>query len=182
MREQIIEILRYSKEWNRIGVENSICKVDKLMGKLKLHKNPIKITEEIHQNPGIIPDGYNFLGINLKNSGLMCLDIEGNEGSVEEFMSILEEKSIKIEDFLGESTMNGGLHLYFRVPKGNIGKNIYGGQYGNVCFDVIYSGKSFTVPSTYRDKLYSPLGRSIFDVESIDQIQEFPSDLYFLIQ
>ena len=112
----------------------------------------------------------------------MCLDIEGTPRSVEEFMEILEKNSLKIKDFLVETTMNGGLHLYFRVPKGWKMRNIYASKHGNINFDVLFNGKSFTSPSEFMGKSYKFLGRSVFALNSIGDIPEFPEELYFLIR
>lgn len=182
MSDNISDILRHCVKWYSLGAETRICKVEKVMGIRKFHKNSIKFSPKIGANPGKIPEGYNFLGVSLRDSGLMCLDIEGTPGSLENFMDILEKKSLRINDFLTESTMGGGIHIYFRVPKGIKTKNMYARKHENIDFDVLFNGKSFSVPSKYVDKSYIFLNRSVFDLNSIMDIQEFPEELYFLIK
>jgi hypothetical protein len=182
MKDNISEILRHCVKWYTLGIETRICKIEKEFGIRKLHKNSVKFSMEIADNFRETHPGYNFLGVCLNESGLMCLDIEGTPHSVEEFMGILEEKSLKIEDYLVETTMNGGLHLYFRVPKGVKTRNIYACSHGNINFDVLFRGKSFTSPSEFMCKSYKFLGRSVFDLNSIMDIKELPGELYFLIK
>jgi len=182
MRDNISDILRHCIKWYALGIETKVCKIEGEFGIRKLHKNSVRFSIETARNFKEKYNEYNFLGICLRNSGLMCLDIEGTPHSVEEFMSILEEKSLKIDDFLVESTMNGGLHLYFRVPKDWKIRNLYARKHGNINFDVLFHGKSFTSPSEFRDKSYRFVGRSVFDLNSIVDIKEFPEELYFLIE
>jgi len=148
------------------------------MGIRKFHKDSIKFSTKI----GVIPEGYNFLGVCLGDSGIMCLDIEGTPGSLDDFYRILEEKSLKISDFFVESTMNGGIHIYFRIPDGIKKRNLYARTHKRIDFDVLFRGKSFSVPSRYGDKSYSFINKSLYDLNSIMDIPEFPQELYFLIQ
>lgn len=182
MRDNISEILRHCIKWYGLGIETKICKIEKELGIRKLHKDSVYFSVDTAENFREKYKDYNFLGICLKDSGIMCLDIEGTPHSVDEFMGILEENSLKIKDFLVETTMNGGLHLYFRVPKGWKMRNIYASKHGNINFDVLFNGKSFTSPSEFMGKSYKFLGRSVFDLNSIGDIPEFPEELYFLIQ
>ena len=170
----IQNIIRYSKAWEGIGIETVVCNVEKLFGIKKLYRKSVRITEEI-QGP------YNFLGVILTNSPIMCLDIEGDPGSVEEFMKILTENSIDLNDLLYETTLNNGLHLYFRIDPSIKGRNQYKKIYNDLHFDVLFTGKSFTAPSEFNHKKYSELNRSIFNIESIYDIPEFPESLIFLI-
>jgi hypothetical protein len=78
--------------------------------------------------------------------------------------------------------MNGGLHLYFGVPKGWKIRNIYASRHGNINFDALFSGKSFSSPSKFNGKSYKFLKKSVFDLNSIMDIPEFPEELYFLIE
>jgi hypothetical protein len=179
MLTNIPEILRHCAKWNSIGVETYICKVDHIFGIRKLYRDSIRFSPDITEND--VKD-YNFLGISLKDSGIMCLDIEGTKGSLDEFMKILEKKSLKIDDFLAESTMNGGIHIYFKAPNRRINRNVYAIKHGNINFDVLFSGKSFSAPSKYKDLEYRFINKSVFDLDSIDEIQEFPTELNFLLK
>jgi len=182
MNDKIPEIIRHCVKWYSLGIDTRICKIEGEFGIRKLHKNSVEFSIENAKKFRDKYSDYNFLGVCLRNSGLMCLDIEGTPRSVEEFMGILEEKSLKIGDFLVESTMNGGLHLYFRVPNGWKTKNIYDCRLGDINFDVLFNGKSFTSPSEFRGKSYKFIGRSFFSLNSVGDIPEFPQELYFLIE
>ena len=182
MSENRSQILKHCIKWHFLGVETRICKVEKVMGIRKFHKDSIKFSMKIGINPEIIPEGYNFLGVCLGDSGIMCLDIEGTPGSLDDFYRILEEKSLKISDFFVESTMNGGIHIYFRIPDGIKKRNLYARTHKRIDFDVLFRGKSFSVPSRYGDKSYSFINKSLYDLNSIMDIPEFPQELYFLIQ
>lgn len=181
MGNEISEILRYSRGWGKIGIHTCICRVEKIMGIRKFHRFSVKITDEIHQNPEKIPEGSNFLGVILSGSPIMCLDIENEYESIEEFHRILDKNSVKMSDLFGETTMNGGLHLYFRIPMDKKSKNQYKKVNKNVHFDLLFNGKSFTVPSFFNEKKYTTFDRSIFDLESIEEIPEFPEFLSFML-
>lgn len=170
----IQNIIRYSKAWEGIGIETAACNVEKIFGIKKLYRKSVRITEEIQGT-------YNFLGIILTNSPIMCLDIEGDPGSVDEFMRILTENSIDIKDLLYETTLNNGLHLYFRIDPSIKGRNQYKKIHKDLHFDVLFTGKSFTSPSEFNNKRYSDLNRSIFNIKSLYDIPEFPEKLKFLI-
>ena len=172
--DRISNIIRYSKAWECIGIETVACNVEKIFGIKKLYRRSDKITEQI-QGP------YNFLGVILTNSPIMCLDIEGDPGSVDEFMRILTENSIDIKGLLYETTLNNGLHLYFRIDPSIKGRNQYKKIHEDLHFDVLFTGKSFTAPSEFNNKRYSDLNRSIFNIKSLYDIPEFPEKLKFLI-
>lgn len=181
MGHQISEILRYSREWRRIGIETCLCNVEKVWGIRKLHRFSIKITEELEKNPQKIPEGTNFLGVILSKSPIMCLDIENEGESIEEFYRIMEDSSIKIDDLFGEISLNGGIHLYFRIPDEKKVKNQYKKSYKNLNYDLLFSGKCFTAPSVFNNKRYDVLNKSIFDINSIEEIPYFPESLNFLL-
>jgi len=181
MENEISEILRYSRGWEKIGIGTCICRVEKMMGIRKLHRFSLKISDEIHQNPEKILKGSNFLGVILSGSPIMCLDIENEGKSIEEFHRILDKNSVKMSDLFGETTLNGGIHLYFRIPIDKKQRNQYKQVNKNVHFDLLFNGKSFTVPSFFNEKKYNLFDRSIFDLKSIEEIPEFPEFLSFMI-
>jgi hypothetical protein len=176
--ENKIGILNYAKEWKRIGIEAKACKIDKLFGVKKLYKGSIKITDDCTEE---LLEECNFLGIELTNSPIICLDVEGDAGSVDEFMKILDVNYINIQDLLYETTLNNGLHLYFRLDRSLKKRNQYKKIHNNLHFDVLYTGKSFTAPSRFNDKKYSELNKSIYNIKSIYDIPEFPESLNFLL-
>ncbi|NBU98064.1 MAG: hypothetical protein EBS19_07615 [Spirochaetia bacterium] len=182
MEGNISDILKHCNKWHSLGVKTYICKVEKVFGIRKLYKDSIEFSPEFIEFPEKIPTGYNFLGVSLRESGLMCLDIEGTPGSLSDFLAILEEKSIKIDDFLVETTLNSGIHMYFKAPPKKVNRNVYAIKYNRINFDILFNGKSFSVPSQYGGKSYKFINKSIFDVNSLEDIQEFPASLNFLLK
>jgi len=176
------DFIRYSKGWKRIGIDTCVCKVESVLGIKKLYKSTKKITDEIRESSKNLSTDFNFLGVVLTNSSIMCLDIEGNIGSVESFINILTENGLDLKDFFYERTMNGGLHLYFRIIQEEKTKNQYKKNYRGVYFDVLFNGISFTYPSKYLDKSYSKLNKDILFIKSIDEIPYYPEEIKFLIE
>ena len=176
-----LDILEYCLKWHSLGVETYLCKIDGIYGIKKLHKNPIKFDPLIHETKKQIPRDYNFLGISLKNSGIMCLDVEGTKGSVNAFVKILQDNSLKIEDFLVETTLHNGYHLYFKTPKNINYKNIYGLKIGDLQYDLLFTGKAFSSPSSYNNIEYRFINKSVLDINSLDDIQDLPDCLFFLL-
>lgn len=171
------QILTQASKWREIGVFTYACKVDLEWGIRKLHKNSIRITDDVISNPSLLPEDYNFLAIDLENSELVCLDIEGNPGSVDDFMNFLEKKSIKLENFLVEKTLNDGLHIYFKYNKARRRENIFAMELKKIKFDVLCRGKAFTFPSYLGKKKYTPM----FNMEgklNRDKILDIPEDIY----
>jgi len=171
------QILEQASKWREIGVYTYACKVDLEWGIRKLHKNSIKITDAVFSNPALLPEDYNFLALDLENSEIVCLDIEGNPGSVEDFMDFIEEKSINLSDFLVEKTLNNGLHIYFRYNKVRRRENIFAMELKRIRFDVLCRGKAFTFPSYLGKKRYIPM----FNMEGkfdIDKIVDIPEAIY----
>lgn len=174
------EIIHFANKWNSIGISTVSLKVEHLLGSKKLFKRIIPITEEVFNNPEILPDDFNFLAVLLKNSGIFCLDVEGIPGSMESFYSLLKDRKIDTESFIMEKTLNGGVHTYFRVPEIPIQtkhlKNMYG-----IHFDVLTNLRSFTAPSKFRSKSYEWIGNNFYNISSIQEFPEFPESLFDLI-
>jgi hypothetical protein len=171
------QILTQASKWREVGVFTYACKVDLEWGIRKTHRNSIKITDDLLSNPSLLPEDYNFLALDLENSEIVCLDIEGNPGSVEDFMEVLEEKSIDLSDFLVEKTLNNGLHIYFRYSKVRRMENIFAMELKRIKFDVLCRGKVFTFPSYLGKKRYIPM----FNIEgkvNRDKIADIPSGIY----
>ena len=96
----------------------------------------------------------------------MCLDIENEYESIEEFYRILDKNSVKMSNLFGETTMNGGLHLYFRIPMDKKSKNQYKKVNKNVHFDLLFNGKqsSGLLAIITFDIIFSNLGRFVYDL------------------
>ena len=117
------------------------------------------------------------MAIDLENSEVCCLDIDGSTDSVNNFMSILEEKSINIENFIVEKTPNNGLHIYFKNSNDKKKQNIFARELKMVKFDVLYGGKVFTFPSYLGEKRYVPI-YNIEDNVGKDIIVDMPTSIY----
>lgn len=170
------KILSQASKWREVGVFTVACKVDLECGIRKLHKNSIKITDNIIGNPELLPNSYNFLALDLENSNLMCLDIEGNPGSVECFLEILKSKSINLENFIVEKTLNNGLHIYFKNSKDKRKENIFAMELKTIKFDVLYRGKAFTFPSILGEKKYIPMF-NMSELSDRSKIVDIPEEL-----
>lgn len=173
------KILLQASKWREAGVSTYACKVELGREFRPFQRNFIEITDQILENPTLFSENYNFLAIDLENSELACLDIEGSPGSVNDFMSILEEKSINIEDLIVEKTPNNGLHIYFRHIKDKKRENIFSMELKRIKFDVLYKGKVFTFPSCVGEKRYDPMFNIEFNIDK-DKIVDMPSAIQVL--
>jgi hypothetical protein len=171
------KILLQASKWRDAGVSTYACKVELGCGFRPFPRNFIEITQEILENPSIFSENYNFLAIDLENSQLACLDIEGYTSSVNNFMSFLKEKSLNIEDFIVEKTPNNGLHIYFRNSNDRKKQNIFAMELKSIKFDMLYRGKVFTFPSYLGEKTYAPM----YNIEgkvNKDKIVDIPTSIY----
>jgi len=167
-------LLEVAKKWDSLGCYTIACKVDREYGILKLHKNSLPITQEILNGEEKIPDDYNFLALDLKKSGIICLDIENNPGSVSEFCDFLEKNGRKITDFFYETSLNNGIHVYFRNDYQRFERNIYNSRKNHIVFDVLRTGKAFLHPSKLGDKKYLAQDISIYTISTINEIEYIP--------
>jgi hypothetical protein len=165
------KILSQASKWKEAGVSTYACRFDL---ERRYQRSFIKITDEIIKDHNLLPQSYNFLAIDLENSDISCLDIEGNPGSVECFMKMMEEKSINLSDFIVEKTINNGLHVYFSSGNNRKRDNIFAMELKTMKFDVLYRGKAFTFPSYLGEKRYVPM----FNIEENirrEKIVDMPS-------
>lgn len=165
-------ILNYIQRWQELGANIGAGKCDEQEGKIKFLKKSIRI---VPSDP-LLPEWYeyNFLFIELGQSGLSCLDIEGTKNSVETFTSRLERLGISLESLFYEKSLNGGIHIYFRSLPG-AGKKNYGPlKSGDILFDVLNKGRAFTSPSKLGEKEYKWGKINPFTIQSLQEIQEVP--------
>lgn len=170
-------IIHFSREWKSLGLEIMILKVELEHGSKKLYKIAKKITESEIANPDLISNEFNFLAIFLKNSGLMCLDIESIENSVDKFYSLLKKRQIDSSSFVMERSLNGGLHIYFRTPNFGI-KTQHFKSIDGIKYDVLVDGRVFTAPSSFNRKKYEWIGSCFESKTKIEDFPIFPVDLY----
>jgi hypothetical protein len=165
-------MIEHIQRWQELGVHIGLGKCEQQKGKIKFVRNSLRI------KPGDLPDpvwdDYNFLFIELAQSGLSCLDIEGTKNSVETFTSRLDQLGIHLSSLFYEKSLNNGLHIYFRSLSGG-GKKNYGAlRSGDILFDILNRGRAFTSPSHLGNKKYEWGEINPFTIQSLNDIQEVP--------
>ena len=78
----------YIKKLKDLGISVYVIDVKAERGSRKFHGGRKRNIEDLNL------DEYNFLGIDLKDSGLLCLDIEGHLHSVNNFRKFLKDNFI----------------------------------------------------------------------------------------
>ena len=170
-------ILEYSRKWKSLGIDSISIKMEMECGSKKLHRQSMRITDEMRDNPELLPEGFNFLGIFLRDSGIFCLDIEGLPGSVESFYVLLKERGVEPDTFLMEKSGNGGLHAYFRMGSLPL-KTEHFKLHGGIHYDILTHFRAFTTPSQLKGKKYEWIGPRFDQIVSIQDIPSFPESLY----
>ena len=174
-------ILDAARKWRSIGIDSMALKVEAEHRSKKLFKKTIRLTDQILDSHEDLNDEYNFLGIILQGSGLMCLDIEANTPeSVPTFYKLLKDKEIDIESLLMEKSLNGGIHVYFRLGDLEI-KTEHFKEVSGINFDILTNMRAFTSPSSFKHKMYEWIGSGISKINCKEDIQVFPESLYFLV-
>ena len=174
-------ILDAARKWRSIGVESMALKVEAEHRSKKLFKKTIRLTDQILDSHEDLNDEYNFLGIILQGSGLICLDVEANTPeSVPSFYKLLKDKEIDPESLLMEKSLNGGIHVYFRLGDLEIKTEHFKGISG-INFDILTSLRAFTSPSSFNHKRYEWIGSGMSKINYKEDIQVFPESLYFLL-
>jgi hypothetical protein len=166
----------HARQWISLGIKTTLMRVDKEYGIKKLISKGIKLEEPLLSQPEKIPFDFNFLGIFLRDSGLLCLDIEGVPGSVEEFLELLSKRGIDSKTLIMENTLNQGLHLYFQIGEMQIHTQHYK-KLGGIHYDILTDMRAFTAPSYLADKKYAWRGRGISHLTSVSDFPTFPSEL-----
>lgn len=162
----------YIEKLLSLGIVPSVLKFKKEDGYKKLYKDPIKIKANNLHSTNF--DNYDFLAIELEESGLICLDIEDHYRSVEEFWNFLMEKRINTPLLFIEKSLNDGLHVYFRTG-GGIPKSHWN-KLGNIHYDIL-TKRAFTSPSSFGNKSYEWVYNDFNSLESIDDIPKIPPSM-----
>jgi hypothetical protein len=173
-------MVEHARKWTQLGIETLALRVAGQHGSKKLIGGIMNLNPEILADPNGIPDGFNFLGIKLRNSGLLCLDVEGLPGSVEDFNELLGETGVSADSLLVERSLNGGLHVYFQMPQVSV-RTEHFKSHGRIRYDILTDRRVFTAPSFLRGKSYSWIGEKFFELESRSQIPDFPEGLLKLL-
>lgn len=122
----------------------------------------------------ILSGGPNFIAILIRDTDLMCLDIDPvTPYSVTNFYSLLKNKGINPDSLLMEKSLNGGLHIYFRLCGRKI-RNTHFLEYNGIHFDILTNLRVFTSPSSFGNKKYEWINEGIRSINSFDEIQEIP--------
>jgi hypothetical protein len=168
-------MIKWGNRWYELGVTVCFGHVATEMGLLK----PNKVL--FNSSDGNLEEAYNidtrldinFMAIRLSNTPIVCLDVEGKDGSDVNFIKFLEGHGVSLEDLFYEKTRNNGFHVYFRSnnKKFNSFKNFNKG----VHFDVLCNGKVFTTPSCFRNKSYNFGCNNPFTINTIEDIPILPS-------
>jgi hypothetical protein len=163
----------YIKKLWDFNIFTQVIKVEGEIKNRKIFRGCKSITEEIIQDlDNFDLDKFNFLAIDLRKSGLICLDIEGHPDSVNDFYSFLEKNNVKKDDLLIEKTINNGLHIYFRNNY-NLYKESHWNNLGNIHFDLL-TRRSFTTPSFFKNKKYEWIGDNFNKIKSKNDISNTP--------
>ena len=155
-----MELKDWIERWNYLGIPAYETEIGIEFGNKKF-------PSKIKSNP-------NFIYINITETNLFCLDIEGTTGSVEEFQFYLDSKGILLSDLFYEKTRNGGYHIYFR-DHNKLRKNKFGQVKGRIIYDSLSTGRIFTTPSEFKNKKYTFGNKTPFDIESINEIPIIPN-------
>jgi hypothetical protein len=174
-------ILDAARKWRSIGIDSMALKVEGEHRSKKLFKKTLRLTDKILDSHENIDGEYNFLGIILRGSGLICLDVEANTPeSVPSFYKLLKDKEIDPESLLMEKSLNGGIHVYFRLGNLEI-KTQHFKEFSGINFDILTSLRAFTSPSSFKHKRYEWIGSGMSKINCKEDIRIFPESLYFLL-
>lgn len=175
---KIHSLVEYSKKWESLGLKTSIINVVAQIGSKKIINKSVKITDQIKNDGYNLQDDFNFIGILLKGSDLICLDIDPViPESISNFYLFLHENSADPDKFLMERSLNGGLHVYFRLS-GKIINEFHFGEFSGIYLDVLTNSRVFTSPSSFKNKKYEWIGMDIHQINSIEEIPEIPEFLF----
>ena len=164
-------IIDFVLRWQMLGVKTYLTNCTGKIGNIKHTKGLLEVDIEDPINP--LWSTYNFIGIDLGDSGISCLDIEGTKNSVEEFKRRLESNKIDLDSLFWEKSMRG-IHVYFRRKDRAHIKSFKGLSDGDIRFDILNSGKAFTTPSKFEKWEYKWGKNTPFTISSIEEIPEVP--------
>jgi len=155
--KDIEKLLDWQSRWDHLGIQSHLIEIKHEFGIKKLGKET---------------DTPNCLALKMTGSPIMCLDIEGHEGSVDQFHKFLTSINVDMDDLFYEKTRNGGYHILFL--KESESRNKFGLDLDGIKYDVLYRGRLYTTPSSFFGKQYSFPKKSPFTIESINEIPKEP--------
>jgi hypothetical protein len=158
-----------------------VLKVCGQLGSKKLIKKSLRLTGEITTEKYEISEDFNFIGILMKDSDLMCLDIDPvTPSSIPNFYLLLNDLGINPNSLLIERSINDGLHVYFRL-NGRKVEHVHFMEYKGIHFDVLTKFRVFTSPSEFGGKRYEWVGGGINTINSLEEIPEVPDFVFEMI-
>ena len=166
-------LIEFCKKWESLGVRTLLLKMNGQIGSKKLIKG--------YDANNKLSDGPNFIAILIRETDLICLDIDPvTPYSIPNFYSFLEDRGINTNSLLMEKTLNGGLHIYFRLNGRKI-KNTHFLEHNGIHFDILTNFRVFTSPSNFRDKKYEWMGEGIMSINSFEDIPEIPEFVFEML-
>lgn len=169
--------LTLAKKWISLGVPVMGMYLHQISSGLKFASKVEDIDNDILENKEE-PD-YNCLALFISDTSLVCLDIANVGQSIPLFHSYLSDNGCTISDFLYETTMNGGLHIFFRDS--TFKKNTFRNLNKGISFDILCQGRVFTEPTTYAGDGYKFGGTTPLELDSLKDIQKMPDFIKALI-
>jgi len=168
--------LTLAKKWNSLGIPVIGMYLHQINSGLKFASKVEDMDEDILE--GKDPD-YNCLALFISESNLFCLDIANTDQSVPLFIKFLKSNGLDISDFLYETTMNGGLHLYFQNE--TFKKNTYRNNNNGISFDILCQGRVFTSPTSYGEHHYTFGEKNPLTLRSLQEVGKMPECIKELI-
>jgi len=168
--------LTLARKWNSLGIPVIGMYLHQINSGLKFASKVEDIDDDVLE--GEDPD-YNCLALFISESNLICLDIANTKNSISLFHKFLKSNGLQISDFFYETTMNGGLHIYFQNEE--FKKNTYRNNYNGISFDILCQGRIFTSPTSYGEQKYKFGSKNPLQLESIQEIGKIPECIKSLI-
>jgi hypothetical protein len=170
--------LTLARKWNSLGIPVMGMYLHQIDETLKFASKAEDLDAELLEEGK--EKEYNCLALFISDTPMMCLDVDNVGESITLFHQLLKKNKADISDYFYETTVNGGLHLYF-LNEG-IRKNVFRNINEGICFDVLSQGRVFTSPTTVGDKKYRFGEKSPLQLNSIAQIGKMPDFLKDLIK
>lgn len=162
--------LTLARKWNSLGVPVIGMYLHQISEDLKFASKVEDLSDKELEDAD--EKDYNCLALFISMTNLICLDINNEDDSISLFHEYLKSNGADISDFYYETTMNGGLHLYF-INQG-FKKNLYKHDNEGIKFDLLCQGRVFTSPTSYGDCSYSFGEKTPLQLTSVEQIGEMP--------
>lgn len=174
-------LLESAHRWHSLGIQTVLLEIAGEHGSKKLIRKAKKVEENLFHLDSDSLTEFNFLAVMLSGSGLVCIDVDpATPDSVSNFYSWLLASKIQSSDLLMESTLNGGLHLYFRLGDYTI-PTIHFCSWKGICFDLLTDKRIFTSPSSFGPKKYAWLHGGFEKVSKLTDIPSLPSQFFGML-